>query len=84
MSREDRIPGGLADKANPKDFDREQLLKGVKVELEHTNDPEVALEIAMDHLMEDPKYYDKLATIEKHYESFSLGRIFKNILLNNK
>ena len=37
-----------------------QLNKGVKVEMEHTKDKVKAKEIAMDHLFEDPKYYDKL------------------------
>jgi len=41
-----------------------QLDKGVKVELEHTKDKSVAREIALDHLAEDPKYYDKLASVE--------------------
>lgn len=42
-----------------------QLEKGVKVEMEHTDSKEKAREIAMDHLWEDPKYYDKLETIEE-------------------
>ncbi len=62
---EDRIPGGLADKKKPGDFDPEALAAGVKVEMEHTSDRAVATEIAMDHLTEDPKYYVKLKTIEK-------------------
>lgn len=37
-----------------------QLAKGIKVELEHTNDKKVAKEIALDHLKEDPNYYTKL------------------------
>jgi hypothetical protein len=37
-----------------------QIIKGVKHEKEHTTDPKVAREIAMDHIKEDPKYYDKL------------------------
>jgi hypothetical protein len=41
-----------------------QLVKGVKVEMEHTTDREVANEIARDHIKEDPKYYDKLAKVE--------------------
>ena len=41
-----------------------QLLKGIKVEMEHTTDVRIATEIAMDHLWEDLKYYDKLASIE--------------------
>jgi len=41
-----------------------QLMKGIKVEMEHTTDVRIATEIAMDHLWEDLKYYDKLAKIE--------------------
>jgi hypothetical protein len=33
--------------------------------MEHTSDPKIAEEIAMDHLVEDPNYYKKLKTIEK-------------------
>jgi hypothetical protein len=60
VSHKDILPGGLADKAIPKDFNQKQLIKGVKIELEHTDDKNLAREIAMDHLTEDPKYYDKL------------------------
>jgi len=63
---EDKIPGGLADNKEPKDFDTKQLNKGIKIETEHTNDKEIAKEIAMDHITEDKKYYDKLEKIEKH------------------
>lgn len=63
----DQIPGGLADKSKKKDFDKDQLLKGLKVELEHTDDPKIALEIAMDHLVEHPKYYDHLAEMEDNW-----------------
>jgi hypothetical protein len=38
----------------------DQLLKGINIELEHTNDESVAREIALDHLSEDPNYYTKL------------------------
>lgn len=62
---EDKIPGGLADKKNPKDFDPVQLAKGMKVESEHTSDSNIAKEIAMDHLTEDKDYYIKLKKIEK-------------------
>jgi len=37
----------------------------VKIEMEHTTDEEVAHEIAMDHVYEDPQYYTKLSTIEE-------------------
>lgn len=42
-----------------------QLNKGIKIEMEHTNDKKVAQEIAMDHLFENPNYYTKLEKIEK-------------------
>lgn len=60
----DQLPGGLGDEKAPSDFDQDQLKKGVKVELEHTDDPLTALEISVDHLTENPQYYDLLETIE--------------------
>jgi hypothetical protein len=62
--RKDRLAGGLADRCSPEDFDPGALAKGTKVELEHTGDPDLAMEIAMDHLTEDPRYYEKLAKME--------------------
>ena len=64
-AHKDKIPGGLADKKKPEDFNAEALAQGIKVEMEHTDDPKVAKEIAMDHLSEDPEYYTKLKAIEK-------------------
>lgn len=61
----ERIPGGLAAGKRPQDFDLERLTQGVNVELEHTSDVQTAIEIAMDHLEEDPRYYDKLADMEQ-------------------
>ena len=43
---------------------KKQLQKGIKVEMEHTNDKNIAKEIVMNHLFEDPNYYDKLSKIE--------------------
>lgn len=43
----------------------QQLIKGLKVEMEHTDDIDKAKEIAMDHLAEDPNYYTKLRRIEE-------------------
>jgi hypothetical protein len=61
---EDELTGGLADDKTPKDFDKKDLEKGIKVEMEHTNDKHIATEIAMDHLTEDSEYYDKLEELE--------------------
>jgi len=61
----DIIPGGLADDLSPEDFDRDNLDKGIESELEHTSSKDIAEEIAMDHLTEDPGYYQKLEIMEK-------------------
>lgn len=39
------------------DFDPDQLAKGIEVEKEHTDDPELAKQIAKGHLVEVPNYY---------------------------
>jgi len=61
----DMIAGGKADKKKPQDFDKEQIKMGLKVEMEHTDDPMVAIEITMDHLTEFPDYYTRLDKMEK-------------------
>jgi hypothetical protein len=43
---------------------KSQFNMGIKVEMEHTNDKEMAKEIALDHLWEDPFYYSKLRKME--------------------
>lgn len=64
-SAKEIIRGGLADGKKPSDFSKSQLRKGIAVEMEHTNKKSLAREIAMDHLVEDSKYYDKLEKMEK-------------------
>jgi hypothetical protein len=44
---------------------QKELDVGIDVEKEHTKDKTTAKTIAMDHLFEDPKYYTKLAKMEK-------------------
>jgi len=43
----------------------DEFKKGYTIEREHTTDTDIAKEIAMDHLFEDPKYYTKLKKIEE-------------------
>jgi len=72
----DEIPGGYADNKSDEKYDKEQLGKGIGVEMEHTDDWEVAKEISKDHLEESKdfkdgkggKYYDKLLENEKKIE----------------
>lgn len=61
----EKIPGGLFSGKNYEQFDSKKLKEGISIEMEHTNDPEIAKEIAADHLTEDPDYYQKIKTIEK-------------------
>ena len=46
------------------DYDPAELAMGIKVEMEHTDDPAVAKKIAKDQLDEDGKYYTHLKSIE--------------------
>jgi len=67
---EDEISGGLADGMTLEDLADyhdttindliEKVSQGVNVEMEHTSDMSVAIEIAMDHIYEDLNYYSKL------------------------
>ncbi|NBO36579.1 hypothetical protein EBU91_03455 [bacterium] len=44
---------------------KKELESGISIEKEHTSEESTAKKIAMDHLFEDPKYYTKLAEMEK-------------------
>lgn len=72
LTRVNRLPdtlkGGFGDEANEFDFDEEQLVKGIGVELEHTDNPYIAKEIALDHLTEHPQYYEYLEKMEKEWK----------------
>lgn len=63
-STSDKIPGGRAEGLPDSSFDKEDLEKGTRVEMEHTNDPEVATEIAKDHIEEYKDYYEALEAME--------------------
>ena len=86
-----KIKGGKGDKITPKKisklFDvpvsyvKKQIEKGIKVEMEHTNDVNIAKEIVLDHLTEFPDYYDRLGQMEKQgKEDFKLKETIKRIL----
>jgi hypothetical protein len=51
---------GYYDAQNFIDSLKKELEMGISVEMEHTDSKDVAKEIAMDHLYEDPNYYTKL------------------------
>lgn len=55
-------------------IDETAIEKGIKVEMgEHTTDKEIARQIAIEHLAEDPEYYVKLEKMEK--KSFLLSEV---------
>lgn len=60
------IKGGLAKLRGLTEdkVDAEQLQIGMQIEGEHTDNPEVAKRIALDHLAEHPKYYTFLEQME--------------------
>ena len=74
MKEAEKLKGGKADNMNLDKIAEKhnvqlidiakQFVKGHNVELEHTKDKLKASEIVMDHLFEDPKYYDKLSKVE--------------------
>ena len=91
---DEKIEGGLADKLSLSDIAKkhnvsigeltDEFKKGYKVEREHTSDTTVAKEIALDHLFEDPKYYTKLASIEKVNEEIKLDVEIGDTILMGK
>ena len=58
LENPDKVPGGEGDDEPDSKFDPKQLMIGIGQEgPEHTNDIEIAKEIAKDHLEKDPEYY---------------------------
>lgn len=62
---QEKLKGGRGDGKPDSDFDPNDLQEGLRHEMEHTTDPDVAKEIAKDHLTEDPDYYKRLKQMEK-------------------
>jgi len=76
---EDALPGGKADSKSVADIAKhhkvpvEEIQKqydiGIKVEMEHTDDKDIAHNIACDHIYEIKDYYTRLNKMEKEAES---------------
>lgn len=60
-------PGGRAEAkgVESEDFPRKTIEKGIKVEMEHTKDRNLAEKIVLDHLAESPDYYEALEKMEE-------------------
>lgn len=55
-----KLTGGVGDSTAPHHVDPVEFSLGQTLEMEHTTDPDISAEIALDHLHSDPQYYSKL------------------------
>lgn len=62
-----------ADETSKPLYDIVQIRKGIGIEMEHTNDPRVALKVVLDHLDEHPDYYTKYAKLELNTKQSTEG-----------
>jgi hypothetical protein len=69
------VRGGMADGKPDTKYPQKQVEMGVEVEKEHTPSPQIAKEIAKDHLEESPVYYTELDKMEKKLESKKEGAV---------
>jgi hypothetical protein len=67
----------------PHSFINEQLIKGIRVEKEHTDNPEVARKIALDHLEENPFYYEYLDKMEEELKTLDIDKHFQELQTEN-
>ena len=58
------LKGGKGDALTVDDVDQNELRMGMMIEMEHTDDKWIALEIVLDHLAEFPDYYTRLVIME--------------------
>ncbi|WP_353208339.1 hypothetical protein [Sphingorhabdus sp.] len=61
----DLLHGGKADNVPDREFSSKALNEGQKDERKHTDNDQIAKEIAKDHLSQDPRYYKKEKLVEK-------------------
>ena len=64
----EKLHGGKGDNKPDSDFDSKQLAIGIEHESEHTDDLNIAKEIAKDHLSEDPDYYKNLKEAKEPFK----------------
>ena len=63
------IKGGMSSGMPHNVFPKKEMKMGEKVEMEHTNNPKIAKEIARDHLAEHKDYYTQLKIAEDKMKS---------------
>lgn len=72
---------GKGDGISPFDVDKHQLIVGLYVEREHSNNPFLALKVAIDHLTERSDYYIELVKsgIVDEYKALELAKKYLGI-----
>ena len=73
------IKGGKGDNLDLSKFDKKTLKDAIKVEMEHTNDPKIALDVVRDHLKENPLYYKMLKKAGLADELKETGNMLKGL-----
>ncbi len=78
LYEKENLKGGLADGKSLEDIAKhhnvplkdiqKEFEMGMKVEMEHTEDEQIASEIAKDHILEIKNYYSRLKKIESGVE----------------
>jgi hypothetical protein len=76
--KKNKLKGGKGDKLTADQVNPHELSAGIRVEMEHTLDVNLAKEIALDHLSEDPNYYTHLKAMEGTYNKKAIKDKKKN------
>ena len=66
-----KLQGGKADNMRIQqiiNIPLEQIIDGIEIQMEHTYSPEIALQIALDHLGENKEYYTYLKQMQQQYK----------------
>lgn len=71
------LKGGKGDALNIDEVDQNELRMGMAIEMEHTDDKWIALEIVLDHLAEFPDYYTRLLKMEKEAKKLKSNPTYK-------
>ena len=73
--------GGKGDNLSPFDVNKNELIVGLYVEREHTNNPFLSIAIALDHLSENPRYYTELVQsgIADEPKAIELAKKYLNV-----
>ena len=73
------LEGGVGDDTDVEDLPQDELEAGIEHEMEHTDDEDVAEEIAADHLEESDDYYSDLEEMEAEDEAEEAGEEMEEI-----